>query len=83
MRTTIGAGIRALEGHARLPLFDDPLAERLSRHGLTVLADVGAAEHQDRLLRPIGRTLRGHDDCSTYSSRDAGGDRHSQAYDSA
>jgi hypothetical protein len=33
------------------------LARRLARHGLGVLADVGAEDHQARLLRPLGRSL--------------------------
>ncbi|BCY09846.1 SAM-dependent methyltransferase [Actinoplanes sp. L3-i22] len=33
------------------------LADRLRAHGLTPLADLGAEEHQARLLRPAGRTL--------------------------
>jgi methyltransferase (TIGR00027 family) len=38
--------------------FDPPeLARRLAGHGLSVLADLGAADHQERLLRPLGRVL--------------------------
>ena len=33
------------------------LAVRLAGHGLRVLADLGAEEHQERLLRPLGRRL--------------------------
>jgi methyltransferase (TIGR00027 family) len=39
--------------------FDPPeLAARLAAAGLTVRADVGAAQHQQRLLKPMGRTLK-------------------------
>jgi methyltransferase (TIGR00027 family) len=33
------------------------LARRLAGHGLSVLADLGAEDHQARPLRPLGRTL--------------------------
>ncbi|MEV6493945.1 SAM-dependent methyltransferase [Actinoplanes sp. NPDC051633] len=33
------------------------VAARLAVHGLTTLRDLGAEEHQERLLRPAGRTL--------------------------
>ena len=33
------------------------VAARLTAHGLTPLRDIGAEDHRERLLRPIGRTL--------------------------
>ena len=37
--------------------FGAGMADRLAAHGMTVRQDVGAAEHQERLLRPLGRTM--------------------------
>jgi O-methyltransferase involved in polyketide biosynthesis len=38
--------------------FDPPeLARRLAGHGLSVLADLGAEDYQEQLVRPLGRTL--------------------------
>ncbi|XVV15346.1 class I SAM-dependent methyltransferase [Actinoplanes sp. CA-131856] len=35
----------------------DELARHLAGHGLRVVADLGAEEYQERLLRPVGRSL--------------------------